>query len=90
MAYQWAERFGLRTARSRAWEAGCRGTTWGRGRSRRLHEDEARFYAAEVVAVLEHLHSLGIVDRDLKARMRGSPPGRPAFAELRGRAHAPT
>ena len=35
----------------------------------RLPEDEARFYAAEVVITLEHLHGLSIVYRDLKARL---------------------
>jgi serine/threonine protein kinase len=32
----------------------------------RFKEDRARLYAAEVVLALEHLHSLGIVYRDLK------------------------
>lgn len=31
-----------------------------------LKEDEAKFYAAEVVAALEYLHLMGIVFRDLK------------------------
>ena len=32
-----------------------------------LHEDEARFYLAELALALQHLHSLGIIHRDLKA-----------------------
>ncbi|CAI5460512.1 unnamed protein product [Closterium sp. Yama58-4] len=32
----------------------------------KLSEDEARFYAAEVVCVLEYMHSQGVVHRDLK------------------------
>jgi serine/threonine protein kinase len=36
----------------------------------RFKEDRARLYAAEVVLALEHLHSLGIVYRDLKVRDR--------------------
>jgi hypothetical protein len=60
-----------------------RALTSGRARSRRLHEDEARFYAAEVVAVLEHLHSLAIVYRDLKARVRGNPQGAPGLQRSR-------
>jgi serine/threonine protein kinase len=31
-----------------------------------LKENEAKFYAAEVVAALEYLHLMGIVFRDLK------------------------
>lgn len=31
-----------------------------------LKENEAKFYAAEVVAALEYLHFMGIVFRDLK------------------------
>jgi len=34
--------------------------------NRRLEEDHARFYAAEVVAALEYLHLLGFIYRDLK------------------------
>ena len=36
----------------------------------RLPEEEARFYVAEVVAALDHLHGLAIAYRDLKARLR--------------------
>lgn len=32
----------------------------------RLQEDAARFYAAEVILALEHLHNLDFVYRDLK------------------------
>jgi serine/threonine protein kinase len=32
----------------------------------RFNEKEARFYAAELILAIEHLHSLGFVYRDLK------------------------
>lgn len=32
----------------------------------RLSEDEARFYAAEVVDALEYIHNLGLIHRDIK------------------------
>ena len=32
----------------------------------RFTEDRARFYAAEVLLGLEHIHSLGIIYRDMK------------------------
>ena len=32
----------------------------------RLSEDEARFYAAEVVDALEYIHKLGLIHRDIK------------------------
>ncbi|KAL2324936.1 hypothetical protein Fmac_023994 [Flemingia macrophylla] len=35
-------------------------------RKGRLSEDEARFYAAEVVDALEYIHSLGVIHRDIK------------------------
>lgn len=35
-------------------------------RKSRLTQDEARFYAAEVVDALEYIHSLGVIHRDIK------------------------
>ncbi|KAI4385758.1 hypothetical protein MLD38_003751 [Melastoma candidum] len=35
-------------------------------RKRRFSEDEARFYAAEVVDALEYIHGLGLLHRDIK------------------------
>ncbi|KAJ7970526.1 3-phosphoinositide-dependent protein kinase [Quillaja saponaria] len=35
-------------------------------RKARLAEDEARFYAAELVDALEYIHSLGMIHRDIK------------------------
>ena len=32
----------------------------------RLSEDEARFYAAEVIDALEYIHNLGVIHRDIK------------------------
>ena len=31
-----------------------------------LTEDEARFYAAEIVDALEYIHNLGLIHRDIK------------------------
>jgi len=36
------------------------------GREGRFTEDRARFYSAQIVAALEHLHSLSVIYRDLK------------------------
>ncbi|GAV77802.1 Pkinase domain-containing protein [Cephalotus follicularis] len=35
-------------------------------RKNRLSEDEARFYAAEVVDALEYIHGMGLIHRDIK------------------------
>lgn len=35
----------------------------------RLTEDEARFYAAEVVDALEYIHNLGVIHRDIKVAL---------------------
>ena len=32
----------------------------------RLSEDEAHFYAAEVVDALEYIHNMGLIHRDIK------------------------
>lgn len=32
----------------------------------RLSEDDARFYAAEVVDALEYIHNMGLIHRDIK------------------------
>ncbi|CAN1747624.1 3-phosphoinositide-dependent protein kinase 1 [Linum perenne] len=35
-------------------------------RKRRLSEEEARFYAAEIVDALEYIHKMGLIHRDIK------------------------
>ena len=42
-----------------------------------LLEDRARFYAAEMVLALEHLHALKVIHRDLKVSARRARPARP-------------
>lgn len=39
-----------------------------------LPEEDARFYAAEVVAALEYLHLMGFIYRDLKPESECCPP----------------
>lgn len=39
-----------------------------------LPEEDARFYAAEVIAALEYLHLMGFIYRDLKPESESSSP----------------
>jgi len=50
------------------------------GELEKLDSDHARFYAAGVLSGLAHLHSIGIVYRDLKVSI--APWGRAARAHL--------
>ena len=54
---------------SECWRAHTVQSTQMLWRLHRLTEEEARFYVAEVVAALDHLHGLAIAYRDLKARL---------------------
>jgi hypothetical protein len=49
-----------------------------------------KFYAAELTAAVDHLHSLGVVYRDMKVLPRNSPTHSPTHAPTHSPTHLPT
>lgn len=46
-----------------------------------LQEEDAKFYAAEVIAALEYLHLMGFIYRDLKPESKHLPPLNALFSD---------